>query len=256
MTRGTVSLVTTLAFALACGGGEQGGAAGGEGTGGQAMASGPMGTAAVSGSVQFTGSAPTNPTIDMSEEPKCRAEYQTAPRQETVTVNPNGTLANVFVYVKEGLPAGATYTPPATPVVIDQDACRYIPHVLGVMVGQNLEIRNSDSLMHNIKAQGQQNRGFNITQPAAGMSTTRTFDRPEVMVSLECNVHGWMNAYIGVLPHPFYTVTGSDGSFSITGLPAGTYVIESWHERYGTRLDTVTVADGATATTTFSYAAR
>lgn len=254
MTRGTVALVTTLVFALACGGGEQGGGAGGEAAGG-AAASGPMGTAVASGSVQFTGTPPVNPTIDMSEEAQCRAEYQTAPRQETVVVNPNGTLANVFVYVKEGLPAGATYTPPSTPVVIDQDACRYVPHVLGIMAGQNLEIRNSDPLMHNIKAQGQQNRGFNISQPAAGMTTTRTFTAPEVVVSLECSVHGWMNAYAGVVAHPFYTVTGSDGSFSITGLPAGTYTLEAWHERYGTKTATVTVADGGTATATFSYAA-
>ncbi len=256
MTRGTISLVTILA--LACGGGERGGAAGsgGEGAGGAAAATGQMGTAAVSGRVAFTGTAPTNPRIDMAEEPQCAAAYQTAPRQETVVVNSNGTLANVFVYVQSGLAAGATYAPPSTPVVIDQKGCHYVPHVFGIMVGQNLEIRNSDSLLHNIKAQARSNRPFNISQPAAGMTTTRTFSAPEVTVALACNVHGWMSAYAGVMAHPFFAVTGSDGSFSIAGLPAGTYTLEAWHEQYGTQTATVTVADGESKTAEFTYTGR
>jgi plastocyanin len=171
-------------------------------------------------------------------------------------VNANGTLANAFVYVKAGLPAGAKYQAPATPVVIDQDGCRYKPHVFGLMVGQTLEIRNSDPLLHNIKAKATKNRPFNISQPTAGMKTTRTFSASEVMVSLECNVHGWMNAYVGVLPHGFFGVTGADGSFSIKNLPAGTYTVEAWHEKYGTQTATVTVAGAESKTQDFTFAAK
>jgi len=212
--------------------------------------------AAVTGRVRLTGAKPTNPRIDMSEEAACKAKYTTPPTAETVIVNPNGTLANVFVYVKAGLPAGATYPAPATPVVIDQNGCRYHPHVLGIMVGQNLEIQNSDPLLHNIKARPVKNRPFNVSQPSAGMKTMRTFTAAEVMVPLECNVHGWMNAFLGVLPHPFFAVTGADGSFSLKGLPPGTYTIEAWHEKYGTQTATVTVAGAAPKTQDFTFAAR
>jgi carboxypeptidase family protein len=212
--------------------------------------------AAVTGRVRFTGAKPTNPKIDMSEEAACKAKYTAPPTAETVIANPNGTLANVFVYVKAGLPAGASYPVPATPVVIDQDGCRYHPHVLGIMVGQSLEIRNSDPVLHNIKARPVKNRPFNVSQPSAGMKTMRTFTAPEVMVPLECNVHGWMNAFLGVLPHPFFAVTGADGSFSLKGLPPGTYTIEAWHEKYGTQTATVTVAGAAPKTQDFTFAAR
>ncbi|HEX9703888.1 MAG TPA: carboxypeptidase regulatory-like domain-containing protein [Gemmatimonadales bacterium] len=213
--------------------------------------------ATVTGRVKFTGTRPTNPRVDMSEEAACKAKYTTAPpTAETVVVNANGTLANVFVYVKTGLPAGAKYPAPATPVVIDQDGCRYHPHVLGIMVGQTLEIRNSDPVLHNIKAKATKNRPFNVSQPSAGMKTNRTFAAPEVMVALECNVHGWMNAFVGVLPHPFYAVTGADGSFSLKGLPAGTYTIEAWHEKYGTQTATVTVTGTETKTADLTFAAR
>ncbi len=218
--------------------------------------------ATISGKVKFTGVRPTNPKIDMSEEAACKAKYPTAPTEETVMMNANGTLANVFVYVKAGLPAGATYPVPATPVVLNQGGCRYHPHVLGMMVGQSFEIDNSDPLLHNIKAKPKANRPFNISQPSAGMKRTLTpssspptFTAPEVMVPLECNVHGWMNAFVGVLPHPFFAVTGTDGSFSIKGLPPGTYTIEAWHEKYGTQTATVTVAGAAPKTQDFTFAA-
>jgi len=177
------------------------------------------------------------------------------PTDETVVVNANGTLANVFVYVKSGLPASYTAPAPAGPVTLDQDGCRYHPHVLGIQVGQTLAIKNSDGILHNIKAKAKANRPFNISQPAV-MTSTKTFDKPEVMVALECNVHGWMHAWLGVLPHPFFGVSGSDGSFAIKGLPPGTYTIEAWHEKYGTQTASVTVAGSETKTADFSFAAK
>jgi len=239
------------------GGGEQGGGAGGEAAGGAAAgaAAAPLGTGSITGTVNFTGTVPENPVIDMAEEPTCRAKYPDAPRDPQVVVT-GGKLANVFVYVKSGLPAGATFPMPSQPVVIDQDGCLYHPRVLGVMVGQTLEIRNSDSLSHNIKAVPTNQRGFNVSQPRAGMTTTRTFNTPEIMVPLECNIHGWMQAWLGVVANPYFATSGGDGSFTISGLPDGTYELEAWHEKFGTRTATVTVSGGGAATVEFTFAAQ
>src|SRR5438132_1031331 len=183
----------------------------------------PQGGATIAGKIKFTGTKPANPKIDMSEEPKCKAKYQAPSTEETVIVNPNGTLANVFVYVKSGLPETYKAPAPAGAVTLDQDGCRYHPHVLGILVGQPLEIKNSDGILHNIKAKGTKNRPFNISQPTT-MTSTRTFTAPEVMVPLECNVHGWMHAWLGVLPHAFYTHGNTRAEVIWTTIPAVTMV--------------------------------
>ena len=211
--------------------------------------------ATVTGKVKFVGKAPVNPEIDMSEEPKCKAKYTTTPREPVVEVNKNGTLANVFVQVTAGLAADAKYPAPSGPVTIDQSGCKYNPRVFGIMVGQTLTIKNSDGILHNIKAMGKKNRPFNISQPTT-MTTDRSFSTVEVMLPFECNVHGWMHAYAAVLSHPFFSVTGADGSFSIKGLPAGTYTIEAWHEKYGTQTATVTVKAGEAKMADFTFTAK
>lgn len=210
----------------------------------------------ITGKIKFTGTAPRGRPIDMSEEAACKSKYTTAPTDESVVAGAANALSNVFVYVSAGVPAGQTFTAPATPVVLDQDGCRYRPHVFGVMVGQAVEIRNSDPVLHNIKAVAKKNRPFNVSQPNAGMKMTRSFAQPEVMVNLECNVHGWMKAYAGVRPDPFFAVSGNDGSFSITGLPPGTYTIEAWHEKFGTQTATVTIAGTESKTANITFAAR
>ena len=218
-----------------------------------AAATTPVGGATITGLARFSGTAPANPTIDMREEAACAAKYTGAITDPQVVAT-NGMLANVFVYVKSGLPAGATYAVPTTPVVVDQDGCLYHPRVFGAMVNQTIEIVNSDPLLHNIKAVPTTNRGFNISQPSQGMRTIRRFAAAEIMVPLECSVHGWMNAFVGVVSHPFFATTGTDGSFSLRGLPAGTYELEAWHEKFGTRTTTVTVTESGTATAEFSFA--
>ena len=217
-----------------------------------AASAGPTGDAVVSGTVHFTGTAPVNPTIDMTEEAACKAKYTTNPVDSQYVVV-NGGLGYTFVYIKSGLPAGATYAPPSTPAVIDQKGCEYHPRVFGLQVGQKLEIKNDDPLLHNIKAVPHTNRGFNISQPSAGMTTTRTFDKEEVMVPFQCNVHGWMQAHAGVMSHPFFATSSADGKFSIKGLPPGTYTIEAWHEKLGTQTATVTVGKGETKTQDFNF---
>ncbi|MBI4421795.1 MAG: carboxypeptidase regulatory-like domain-containing protein [Gemmatimonadetes bacterium] len=207
---------------------------------------------AVSGAVKFAGPPAANPKIDMTEEPTCKAKHPQGAVDPVVVVNKGG-LANVFLYVKSGLPAGGKYPTPTTPVVLDQTGCLYQPRVLGVMAGQPIEIRNSDQLLHNIKAVPKKNRPFNISQPMAGMKTTRNFPVPELAVPLECNVHGWMHAKVFVMDHPFFAVSGDDGSFSIKGLPAGTYTLEAWHEKFGAKTATVTVAAGGAGTASFTF---
>lgn len=236
------------------GGGGAGGGGGGDTARAETRAEAAQAGATVAGTVRFTGTKPVMAKIDMGDEPVCKAKYPTSPTKEDVIVNSNGTLDNVFVYVKAGLPAGYTAPPASSPVLLDQNGCRYHPHVFGIQVGQTMSIKNSDGIAHNIKAKGVKNRPFNISQPTT-MTTPRSFTTPEVMVPLECNVHGWMKAWLGVLPHPFFGVSGADGTFKITGLPPGTYTIEAWHERYGTQTTTVTVAGTETKTADFTFAA-
>jgi hypothetical protein len=213
---------------------------------------GPTGNATVSGVIHFTGAAPTNPTIDMSQEAACKGKY-TSPPTDPQYVIKDGKLGNVFVYVDSGVPSGAKYTAPSTPAEIDQSGCLYHPRVFGVMTDQQIIIKNDDAVLHNIKAVPKVNRPFNISQPSAGMTSKRSFASPEVMVPLECNVHGWMHAWVGVLPHPFFATADSTGSFSIKNLPAGTYTIKAWHEKLGTQSQTVTVGAGETKTADFTF---
>lgn len=248
--------VITAAIVTACGGGgddasstNQTNEPGGTPVGAD---EGPRGNATITGRVSFTGTQPPNPAIDMGEEPKCRDKHSGSPKDPQYVVN-DGKLANVFVYVKSGLPAGAKYAAPSTAAVVDQDGCLYEPRVLGVVAGQELEIRNSDPLLHNIKAVPAKNRGFNISQPTDGMKTTKTFSTPEVMVPLQCNVHGWMNAYVGVVSHPYFAVSGRDGAFEIKGLPAGSYELEAWHEKLGTKTIQVTVGENESKTADFAF---
>jgi plastocyanin len=208
--------------------------------------------ATITGTVAFTGSRPAPQRIDMSEEPTCAQKHPDGAFVEAVLVNDNGTLRNVFVYVKEGVPADLTFPVPSEPVEINQDGCIYQPRVFGIQVGQNLNIRNSDGLLHNIKAVPTTNRPFNISQPT-NMVTSRTFAAAEVPVPLECNVHSWMNAFVGVLPHPYFATTGADGGFSIRRLPPGTYTIEAWHERLGTMTQQVTVGANESKAVTFTF---
>ena len=125
--------------------------------------------------------------------------------------------------------------------MLDQKGCHYSPHVLGIQVGQPLQVLNSDSTLHNVHALPKANSEFNAGQPIQGMKTTHTFSTKEVMIPFKCDVHGWMNAWVGVLDHPYYAVTGADGTFSLKGLPPGTYTIEAWHEKLGTQTQMVTL---------------
>lgn len=211
------------------------------------------GSAVLRGVVHFKAPPPRRALIRMDADPKCAAMHaDEPPLSEEVVVNDNGTLRNVFVYLKQA-PSGQTYAAPRAPVVLDQIGCAYQPRVLGVQVRQPLLIRNSDDTLHNVHALARNNREFNIGQPNRGMESIRVFTTPEVMIRFKCDVHPWMSAYVGVLDHPFFAVTGADGTFSISDVPAGTHTLVAWHEKLGVREQTVTVSGGEPVEIPFTF---
>jgi plastocyanin len=209
--------------------------------------------ATVTGKVTFTGTAPAPAPIKLGADPYCE-KANPGLTTENAVVAKDGAVGNVFVYVKDGL-GDRAFPAPSQPVVLDQKGCHYTPHVLGVQVGQPLQIVNSDDTLHNIHGLPKANKEFNQGQPIQGMKMTHTFSTKEVMIPFKCDVHGWMNAWIGVLDHPYYAVTSTDGTFSLKGLPPGTYTIEAWHERLGTQTQTVTVGEKETKDLAFTFKA-
>jgi plastocyanin len=207
----------------------------------------------VKGTIALDGAVPRNEAIKMNADPVCMREAKGTQLQETYIVGSDGkTLGNVFVYVKDGL-GNYVFDTPTEMATIDQKECRYHPHVFGMRVGQPLEISNSDPTLHNIHAMPKANQEFNNGQPIQGMKMTHTFTQPEVMVPFKCDVHGWMNAYVGVLPHPYFAVTKDDGKYELKDLPAGTYTIEAWHEKLGPMTQSVTIAAKEAKDVNFSF---
>jgi plastocyanin len=208
--------------------------------------------ATVTGVIKLAAAAPAMPNIQMSADPYCQSQHSTPAKDEEVVVGPGGELANVFVYVKNA-PAG-NYPPPSTPVVLEQKGCQYHPHVNAVQVGQPLEIKNDDSTLHNVHAMPTVNAQFNEGQPVQGMTSTKKFDKPELTpFRIKCDVHGWMKSYMAVMPHPFYSVSQMNGSFSIANLPPGNYTIVAWHEKYGQQEQQVTVGPKESKAVSFTF---
>ncbi len=192
------------------------------------------------------------PAIDFSSNPSCEREHKGTVRAQTVVVNPNGTLRNAFVWIKDGL-TPAHWTPPAESVKITQSGCIYEPHALGIMVNQTLEILNDDPVNHNVHANSEVNPPWNIAEAPRAEHSFRKFASPEVIFPVTCSVHPWMRAYIGVSPHPFFAVTGDDGSFTLRGVPPGTYTIEVVQEKLGKKEGKLTLTAGGNASIDFTY---
>jgi plastocyanin len=204
----------------------------------------------ITGVVSFTGTVPKMKPLDMTQDPGCPP----LPQPNEAVVLSGNKLANVFVYVKEGLPPG-TFAVPAEPVMLDQKGCRYNPHVLGIMVGQPLKITNTDSADHNIHDMPSKNQPFNESQSPTDKPITKTFSTQEIMIPVQCNQHPWMRAYIGVLAHPYFAVSAADGSFAIKNLPPGDYTLAAVHEKFGEQTIKVTVGPKATAKAAFVFTA-
>ncbi|MBZ5525391.1 MAG: DUF2012 domain-containing protein [Acidobacteriia bacterium] len=205
----------------------------------------------ISGAVAFKGTAPAPRVLDMTQDPACPGGRQTA---EAIVVK-NGKLANAFVYVKEGLPAG-TFPVPSEPAVLDQKGCRYVPHVLGIMAGQPLQVLNDDNAQHNVHPMPRVNASWNESQPPHGQPIVKTFQKPELMMAVQCNQHPWMKMYLSVMQHPYFAVSGEDGSFEIRNLPPGEYTLVAVHEKLGEQTIKVKVDAKEKARADFLYASQ
>jgi len=206
----------------------------------------------ITGTVKYDGAVPKLRTIRMDADPGCAKKHSSPVKSEVLVLGDGNTLGNVFVRVIKGAPAKA-YPAPKEPVVIDQEGCRYDPHVLGVMVGQPLKILNSDGLLHNIHALPKINKSFNMAMPATRKEADATFTKEEFMFKIKCDVHPWMGAWIAVMTHPFFDATTTDGKFDIGNLPPGTYEIEAWHEKLKTKTASVTISGDESQTVDFSF---
>ena len=223
-----------------------------------ASATAPLGTApaqanggTIKGRIRLSGTLPGNSIIRMGVDPMCASVNKgKRPVQELVVTSADGGLANVFVRLQGTFPP----TPvPAAPVAIDQRGCIYTPRVVGAQVGQTLQVRNSDPLLHNVHTMSTGRNSFNVGQPLSGMVYEFKLQHEEIMLPLKCDVHRWMTTYIGVVSHPYFAVSGSDGAFAIQNAPAGAYTVQTWHERYGGLSQRVTVKPGATTTVELAY---
>jgi plastocyanin len=205
----------------------------------------------VTGVVKFEGSGPKPTRIDMSADPNCLKTHPTPATTEDVVTGADGALENAVVYVSDGL-QGQAFQPPAEPAVLEQKGCLYKPHVVALQANQKLNVVNSDSTTHNIHPIPNNNREWNMTQPP-GVPLEQTFAREEVAIPVKCNIHPWMRGYIAVFKHPFFAVTGKDGSFELKNLPPGSYTITAWHGKLGTQSQKVTVSGGQTQKVQFAF---
>jgi len=206
----------------------------------------------IEGTVKYDGPLPHARLIHMDADPVCYMVNKGNVQFSSIMVGDNKTLGNVFVYVKSGL-AKSNYPPPTDVAVINQAGCNYSPHVIGVMAGQKINFLNPDGTLHNIHAMSHVNPEFNASMPDFRKEMQISFDKPEFMFQIRCDVHPWMQAWMAVMSHPFFAVTGSNGKFEIKNLPAGTYEIEAWHEKLKDKTAIVTVTDNSTQKVDFTF---
>ena len=215
------------------------------------MSAGPAGFVSSKGEVKFEGAAPKPSRIDMSADPLCAKAHSTPATTEDIVVGADGGLANVVVYVSDGL-SSHSFPPPEQPATLEQKGCQYRPHVLALQANQKLEVVNSDETTHNIHPTPNNNREWNMSQPH-GVPLEQSFAREEIAIPVKCNVHPWMRGYIAVFKHPYFAVTDKNGGFELKDLPPGTYTITAWQEKLGTQIQKVTVAAGESKTLDFAF---
>jgi hypothetical protein len=214
----------------------------------------PATAGAIQGHVTFHGKIPPHKKVDMSEDPQCAGLHKTAVIDDAIAAARDGSLANVFVYVKQGL-EGKKFAPPSQPAVIDQKGCWFIPRVLGIETGQTLNVINSDPVTHNIHPRPHANREWNQSQDPGAPPLVRHFQAPEAMIRVKCNIHSWMHSWIGAVDNPYYAVTGVDGKFDLSNLPPGNYTIEAWQEELGTQQQQVSVKPQGKSAIQFTFLA-
>ena len=214
----------------------------------------PATAGSLSGRVTFAGPRPAPEKMRVTADPVCIQALGGNATSDSIVIADDGSVANAFVYIKDPL-SDYAFDMPSKPVALDQNGCRYSPRVIGVRVGQAIDISNSDATLHNVHALPMINGEFNKGQPIQNSHMLQVFTAPEVMVRFKCDVHGWMTAYAGVMAHPFFAVTGPDGAFSMKGLPPGSYELSAWHEKFGASSQTVTIAPEQAQTANFALSA-
>jgi len=213
-----------------------------------------LGTATVKGQVKFNGKAPKRRPIDMAGKPECAACQKDKTLDESIIVNADGFMQNVFVYVRSGVEE-YVFPVPKEAVFLDQNCCKFTPHVVGVRVGQPLKIRNSDGFSHNVRStpRSVKNRAFNFMQTTQGKEDIVEFHALDVFVKLKCDLHGWMGANVGVVENPYFAITDADGRFEIKNLPKGEFTIEARHEELGSKTVNVKLADKESKDISFEF---
>ena len=209
--------------------------------------------ATIRGFVRFRGPRPSLPVIDFSSNPQCEREHPKPVRAETVIVNPNGTLRDTFVWISSGL-GNVRWNPPATPVRLEQTGCIYRPHVLAFMVNQELLIANGDPVNHDVHIESAVNPASNESEPPRSETLRKRYSSQEIWFPVTCGIHPWMRSYLAVVAHPFFAVTGANGSFSLKGVPPGTYTIEAIQEKFGRQHQRVIVGPKEIKSVDFHYA--
>ena len=219
-----------------------------------ARAGGPAPTAtgaSLRGVVHFDGKVPAAKPISMAADPVCAKQHPTPVTTQEIMADSKGDLENVIVFVSDGL-GDRSFDPPAQPAVVEQKGCMYQPHVMAVRANQPLEVVNEDQTSHNIHPQPANNREWNKAEPP-GSKMEEAFAREEIAIPVKCNLHPWMRSYIAVFKHPYFAVTGKDGSFDLSHLPPGTYTIKAWQEKLGTSSQTLTIGANETKEINFVF---
>jgi plastocyanin len=206
----------------------------------------------ISGKVTYTGTPVKQKAIDMSKEPSCAKQHATPVTTETIVTGANNTLQNVVVYISAGADDANA---PAQAVTFTQKGCQYVPHVLALHTGQELQVANGDQTSHNIHPMPKVNREWNKSQPPGSPNISEKFDQPE-FISVKCNIHPWMHGWFVVLKTNHYSISGDNGGFSLPNLPPGKYTISAWHEDYGTQTQDVTITGNETKSIDFTFKAK
>ena len=206
------------------------------------------------GTISFAGVPPKPKQIDVSPDPVCEIVNPEAPTEDVVVTD--GKLANVVVYARSG-DSLSTYSfeGPSTEVILEHKGCQYVPRVLGMLPQQTLKILNSDPTTHNTHPTPKNNREWNQSQPPGAEPIEQRFPLPELFIPIWDNQHPWQKAYVGVFSHPFFSVSVTDGSYKITGLPPGQYTIVAWHEKYGEQTVDVSIGRKEQRTLDFTFKA-
>lgn len=256
-----LALAAALAAAVGCGGGEErSGAAAAAPSEDPASAAAPSGPppdpasyGSLEGGVFLDGPVPKNPEVSIAGAPTCAAQHAGGRVAREWYLVSDGRLQNCFVWIHTGLHPGLEWPVPAEPVELDQVGCVYRPHAQGLRAGQTLLLGSSDEEGHNVRAQSRRGQGFNLNMPPRQHGVERLFRRAEVPVLVTCSVHPWMEAWLGVFDHPFFTVTGPDGAFRWEGVPPGEYTLRAWHEKLGQQEARVTVPPSGAASVEFRF---